>query len=534
MSDKNEFEDDFMDDLEESGLTGDDSHDSERLEDVDGDEIEMYSSDDFGDIDFSEETELDDPNNMEGEFSESSDLDDPSDFELSEEDMGSEENSTAEIIESITAEAEPSAEEMLHSDEEFGDFNDLTEDVREDADDILEMDLDEAPEVNVTLDELTPVDGPIEAEEAELELDDIPESDAKKPKGSSKLKPAAFGLIGVAVLAASGGYYFMSQPNALVTPEVAPTVISDEDIALQLGSEMEDPILDEDAFDIEDNNIVLPVNPEVIDEPVDTFAAQPYDYVEPAEVVDPAEVVEPAKAIEQSPSKVKDEINEDQLISRISGIIDEKISSSDKSDRVADAITKLSAELTEIKKRMIEAENAVLEAEVKAEEAEAKTIDLSGRKRMPNFSVIGTSKDGMMSIIRTPSDRINIFFKGERFLFGPRRMVVSDVVDSGKIVLVGDNLFIDGTRDVSTIKKPARATKPAKKAAKRAELTSCERGEAAKGWSLTAVLPEGYLLKTPKGKFKKFATGENIPGVGIINSVNSLGDLRAGTCLIKK
>ncbi|EJG0331906.1 hypothetical protein DBT89_RS25260, partial [Vibrio parahaemolyticus] len=88
---------------------------------------------------------------------------------------------------------------------------------------------------------------------------------------------------------------------------------------------------------------------------------------------------------------------------------------------------------------------------------------LDGRKRLQGFMVLTASLDGEMSIVRTPSDRVNVFFKGEIFNNAGDYVKVTNVTDGGYLVLVGDNYFIDETYVERSKVKTTKVNRPAKK-----------------------------------------------------------------------
>lgn len=91
-----------------------------------------------------------------------------------------------------------------------------------------------------------------------------------------------------------------------------------------------------------------------------------------------------------------------------------------------------------------------------------------GRSRLPGFKVFKTSGDGTMSVVRTPTNRVNVYFVGERFYANGKRVKVTGVEKDGWVVLVDDKYFIDAKRDPvpyrskaakkTTAKAPAKST----------------------------------------------------------------------------
>ncbi len=197
--------------------------------------------------------------------------------------------------------------------------------------------------------------------------------------------------------------------------------------------------------------------------------------------------------------------------------------------------------------------------------SEEKAKLISGKTRLKGFRVINISYDGKMSIVKTPSNRINIYYPGEVFSVRNTGVIaVNSIEDNGFLVLAGDKWFIDEvyeSRDTSSdaknSKSPAKAkvSSPAKSSKEKVKEKAKEKSEGAvikpykptgpvvpapviqskyvSGWVMNAVYPDGFLLQSPTGEWLTFAVGDSISGIGTVHGINSDGDLIVGSKIIK-
>lgn len=180
-----------------------------------------------------------------------------------------------------------------------------------------------------------------------------------------------------------------------------------------------------------------------------------------------------------------------------------------------------------------------------------------GRSRLPGFKVFNSTEDGTMSVVKTPSGNVNVYFKGERFYIAGNKLVkVESIHDDGYLVLVTGGYYIDET----LVEKKA-APKPApKKIAKKTQekKTGTQKSTKAKpatereivpvedtrriengrevltGWSLNAIFggDKSYLLTSPDGNWDTWATGDTIEGAGIISGLDDDRNLIVGNKVI--
>lgn len=169
-----------------------------------------------------------------------------------------------------------------------------------------------------------------------------------------------------------------------------------------------------------------------------------------------------------------------------------------------------------------------------------KTIE--GKKRLPGFQVVNATVDGQISIIKAPSGRTFALFKGEKFKATNGALLeVKEIVAEGKLVVAGDNWYIDDVLEkAQKIDLPKAAQvgnsvtqKPAS-SKKKESSAPVEKSTSISGWSFHASFEGGgYLVKTPGGEYKTIKKGENESGLGVIYGVDDNGNLKTEKGLIK-
>lgn len=113
---------------------------------------------------------------------------------------------------------------------------------------------------------------------------------------------------------------------------------------------------------------------------------------------------------------------------------------------------------------------------------------------------------------------------------------VSAIEDQGRIMLIGDNLYVDETLAAPVVKKKEIVKKPSepKERTSQPRQARTHAKQSAGGWKLNGVFPDGYLLQTPKGEWITVNTGGSIPGVGKVHGLDGNGNLSVGGTVIKK
>lgn len=221
----------------------------------------------------------------------------------------------------------------------------------------------------------------------------------------------------------------------------------------------------------------------------------------------------------------------------------EKLAEQDTTAEGQEALKKLKAELS----------NKVTLERLSKEEKATLT---AGRTRLEGFMVLTASLDGNMSIIRTPTDRVNVFFEGEVFNNAGRNVKVTDVKDHGYLVLVGSEYFIDEeyedrkvvkTQKATPAKKPAKkpvkvAPKPKPAVTQKVDTTKVEsrvyraetinKRKVAVGWLKSGEYSKGYLVSNPSGEWSDVKLGDTIPTLGRVTGEDFDGNLIVGDFVI--
>jgi hypothetical protein len=243
-----------------------------------------------------------------------------------------------------------------------------------------------------------------------------------------------------------------------------------------------------------------------------------------------------------------------QLNSNINSAILEISAANDENGKIiADLTSRISSNLTDTKVNLTDL------ASIPRLSLADKDKLINGRQRLKGFSVVNISLDRKMSIIKTPSNSINVYYPGEVFKVKEFGLItVSSIEDNGFLVIAGEKWFIDDKLEVRTEKesapkplvdkkKPALKTeqkfviKPveasandvAKVDAKERLLYQALDTNAVNGWVLNAVYPSGFLLQDPTGEWRTFSIGDKIDGIGVVTGLDKDGSLKVGAHLIK-
>lgn len=178
--------------------------------------------------------------------------------------------------------------------------------------------------------------------------------------------------------------------------------------------------------------------------------------------------------------------------------------------------------------------------ELKKQEEERKTLLeklKSGRTQVQGFQIVNQTKDGKMAVVKSPSSQIHVYFVGEKIRIADEGVkTVSAIEDQGRIMLIGDNLYVDETLAAPVVKKKEIVKKPSepKERTSQPRQARTHAKQSAGGWKLNGVFPDGYLLQTPKGEWITVNTGGSIPGVGKVHGLDGNGNLSVGGTVIKK
>lgn len=171
----------------------------------------------------------------------------------------------------------------------------------------------------------------------------------------------------------------------------------------------------------------------------------------------------------------------------------------------------------------------------KSEQAKKEELDriiakaTAGKKRIPGFQVINATADGTFSIIKVPSGRTFTLFKGEKFKSSNGVVLeVKEIVAGGKLVVAGDNWYIDDVLEkVERIEKPVQSQSQRKSESRKEAPKPVAKSSSLSGWSFHASFEGGgYLVKSPSGEYKTVKKGTYEEGLGTIIGVDDSGNLK--------
>jgi hypothetical protein len=178
--------------------------------------------------------------------------------------------------------------------------------------------------------------------------------------------------------------------------------------------------------------------------------------------------------------------------------------------------------------------------ELKRQEEERKVLLeklKSGRTQVQGFQIVNQTKDGKMAVVKSPSSQIHVYFVGEKIRIADAGVkTVTAIEDQGRIMLIGDGLYVDETLAAPVVKKKEVIKKPSEQKERTLQPRQARTNtkQSAGGWKLNGVFPDGYLLQTPKGEWITVNTGGSIPGVGKVHGLDGNGNLSVGGTVIKK
>lgn len=259
----------------------------------------------------------------------------------------------------------------------------------------------------------------------------------------------------------------------------------------------------------------------------------------PAEVAtalpSPPEPLASSGPEEAEPEQVT--VNEEQVIALIQPLLSENLDAGlaeiqEKTDRaVTESLKRLEQRTEAAIAELREELNAIrkdLQAGAEELAEETKEAFLEGRERLKGFQVINATEDGSMSVVKTPTGNVNVYFKGEKFRALGRTQTVSGIEEKGAVVLVGDKHFIDGELEALPKPAPKRAAPQAKASKNQAPANP----KVAEGWRVGGSTGQGYLLRHPNGEFSLVKAGDRVEGLGVVGSTDDRGNLRVGDSIV--
>ncbi len=209
-----------------------------------------------------------------------------------------------------------------------------------------------------------------------------------------------------------------------------------------------------------------------------------------------------------------------------------------------------------------------------------RSVLLSGRHRVPFTHVISTASEGKMAIVRakhSDGDRISVLFAGESVNLrniGTRN--VTEVADSGHIVLIGSGWYIDdiliepelsrepvpsssaqpgapgaGLPDLArqelvrpeepseiTITKSAQPVSimmtqvPERTKVFDKEVLPSKTLQRASGYIVNGIFDDKYLIQTPSGEWLAVKAGDTIKGLGVVEGLDNSNNVVVGEYVI--
>ncbi|MEZ9709227.1 hypothetical protein AB4254_11160 [Vibrio breoganii] len=178
-----------------------------------------------------------------------------------------------------------------------------------------------------------------------------------------------------------------------------------------------------------------------------------------------------------------------------------------------------------------------------------------GKIRFSGFVVAGTTGDGKQSIVKTPTNRVNVYDVGDIFYVNKKRFSVTGIHDSGYFVVVDNKYFIDTlhtpliraetkpTVSQPTVKKtqPKAKSAPVEPKAKAKESsipsnqlsTKKHNGRTiAVGYSMNGEYTDGYIVMDPTGKWETVRIGSRLENLGRVTGTDKDGNLLIGDIII--
>lgn len=199
------------------------------------------------------------------------------------------------------------------------------------------------------------------------------------------------------------------------------------------------------------------------------------------------------------------------------------------------------------------------------------SADSLNRERLKGFKIINTTMDGTMSVVKAPSGRTIILYKGEKFYVKDKgTFVVNNVLNNGHLLLANKHYFIDTVyekplevpkekkepmKNKATVKmtkkEPVVISTPAKKESE-VTVSSYEKAKdinvarlannininsskkIATGFTWNGQMGNEYIIQLPNGDWEMVKTGDTIEGLGLVNGLSDNNNLIVGEFVIEK
>ncbi|MFK4132032.1 hypothetical protein ACI2KR_07015 [Pseudomonas luteola] len=244
-----------------------------------------------------------------------------------------------------------------------------------------------------------------------------------------------------------------------------------------------------------------------------------------------------------SKDEIHEMVNEALKGGALSNVRDELAKLNEKLDSVSVKPSESPEAYSDYKaKVMAELELEKAEAEKSKAERESLAIAeaIKGKQRVPGFQVVNATKDGSISIIKSPNGRVFALFKGESFHAANGAVLqVKEIISEGKLVVAGDNWFIDETLEPykPAPRKTQRAAQQVQNSESNVSSKTVSQAPAKQaslsGYSLNASFEGGYLIKTPTGDYVTVSRGASIEGLGTVYGIDDSGNLKTEKGIVK-
>lgn len=189
-----------------------------------------------------------------------------------------------------------------------------------------------------------------------------------------------------------------------------------------------------------------------------------------------------------------------------------------------------------------------------------------GRERLKGFKIINVTMDGKMSVVKAPSGRTIILYKGEGFYTKDKgSFVVNEVLNDGNLLLANKNHYIDNVYEEPIYSEPV-AKKAVKKVLDKKPVVLLDNNsenivvsalnnksskminvakladnikinstkEVAKGFTWNGQMGNEFIIQMPNGEWEIIKQGDEIEGLGLVNGLSDAENLIVGEFVIEK
>lgn len=404
------------------------------------------------------------------------------------------------------------------------------------------------------------------------QLPAAPKPFLKTPFGMAICGVAVLGVVGVGVTAYKVTNPPMSEEMADSSSEVAPAPVKHEPAPeVDFGGGQQEPIVSAEAREVKPAVVtaektaaqvlnLTEVKPQGVETVPVAVQAAPVPAPLP-EVVVSAREDELKKLIAEQQQTTEDLQKTNaaltQALSKLSKVVEKS-----REEQIV-----LSEQVVEIKESLKPAAKPVVAQTTSPSAAPAGNSDspaaaaapanplTEGRARIPGLQVVNTTPNGDMSIVKKVSNgRVFTMFKGENIGTVKGNFKITEVLEKGSLLLLGDKYYIDTVAEEwSSSSKAAPAPAPAPEAkpepkpeakkepvkreaqpkpevkAKPTPVAQCGK------FTLNAVYDAGksFGVVSTSGDFNSYKVGDNMPGVGVVKGLDGSGNLNAGDCVIE-